>query len=309
MYSFHYEYIVPKYGDNAKLLFTDTDSLTYEVKTEDIYKDMLKDMDMFDTSEYPTDHLLYSNQNKKALGKMKDESFGEPHVEFVGLRPKMYSFKGGKKTAKGIKKSVVKNELSHDDYRRCLLNRELKKANMTQIRSYNHKVYSVAQSKIGLSPYDDKRYILDNGISTLAYGHYSILDTVNSDDDVDAADSNDDNDTAPNTSTVLYNEMQDDDDQMMVEACDKESKKKENEQRDEQLNMDIIQSDDDQIMIEQCSIESEKKLNKDNEEQLNIIVNNDMIVELIQSDDDDHIIIEECDKESERYKMNRRLNT
>ena len=92
MYQFHYDYIKHKYGPTAKLLFTDTDSLCYEVKTEDIYQDMLQDANLFDTSEYDRDHPLYSTANKKVLGKMKDETHGIPIQEFVGLRPKMYIF-------------------------------------------------------------------------------------------------------------------------------------------------------------------------------------------------------------------------
>ena len=91
MYQFHYEYMKPKYDCNAKLLFTDTDSLCYEIKTNDIYHDMLEDKELFDTSEYAQDHPLYSIGNKKVLGKMKDETHGIPIQEFIGLRPKMYS--------------------------------------------------------------------------------------------------------------------------------------------------------------------------------------------------------------------------
>ena len=115
MYQFHYEHMKPKYGCNAKLLFTDTDSLCYEIKTDDIYQDMLQDINLFDTSEYGQSHPLYNLANKKVLGKMKDETHGIPIQEFVGLRPKMYSILYTennklveKKTAKGIKKSVTK---------------------------------------------------------------------------------------------------------------------------------------------------------------------------------------------------------
>ncbi|KAK3711743.1 hypothetical protein QZH41_018479, partial [Actinostola sp. cb2023] len=91
MYDFHYNVIKQKYGNNATLLFTDTDSLCYNIKTEDIYEDMYEDLDLYDTSEYPRDHVLHSTVNKKVLGKMKDETHGLPIEEFVGLRPKMYS--------------------------------------------------------------------------------------------------------------------------------------------------------------------------------------------------------------------------
>ena len=122
MYEFHYVYMKPKYDCNAKLLFTDTDSLCYEIKTDDIYQDMLEDIERFDTSEYAQDHPLYNLANKKVLGKMKDETHGIPIQEFIGLRPKMYSIlytendkQVEKKTAKGIKKSVTKRKLRHAD--------------------------------------------------------------------------------------------------------------------------------------------------------------------------------------------------
>ena len=69
MYDFHYNHMKKKYGDRAQLLFTDTDSLMYHVETDDIYADMLEDLDKFDTSDYPPDHLLHSNTNKKVIGK------------------------------------------------------------------------------------------------------------------------------------------------------------------------------------------------------------------------------------------------
>ena len=74
MYQFHYQQILVKYGaDNARLLFTDTDSLMYHVTTPDVYADMLTDQDKYDTSDYPPEHPLHSNANKKVIGKFKDE--------------------------------------------------------------------------------------------------------------------------------------------------------------------------------------------------------------------------------------------
>ena len=106
MYKSHYDYIKEKYP-KAKLLFTDTDSLCYDIPTEDIYKDMEQDAHLFDTSDYPKEHFLHSTVNKKVLGKMKDETAGVPIEEFVGLRPKMYSlmYGGGneKRTPKALR--------------------------------------------------------------------------------------------------------------------------------------------------------------------------------------------------------------
>ena len=108
MYDFHYNYIKQKYGNKAKLLFTDTDSLTYEIEAKDVYRDFWNDKDIFDNSDYPENSPYFNKTNKKIIGKFKDEAAGVPVVEFVGLRSKMYSYvkdnqKGGK-TAKGIKK-------------------------------------------------------------------------------------------------------------------------------------------------------------------------------------------------------------
>ena len=76
MYDFHYKVMKPKYGDNLNLLFTDTDSVMYEIFTEDIYEDMIAFQDYFDTSGYDPKHPLYSTVNKKVVGKMKDELSG-----------------------------------------------------------------------------------------------------------------------------------------------------------------------------------------------------------------------------------------
>jgi len=181
MYNFHYNYIKRKYNNNATLLFTDTDSLCYDIKTDDVYQDMGNDLDLFDTSEYPQQHPLYSTQNKKVVGKFKDETHGIPIREFVGLRPKMYSIlyhENGseiqKKVAKGISKSVTKNKIRHAHYKDCLFNKTRTMNQMTQIRSFKHEVYTITLNKIGLSSYDDKRYILDDGITSVAYGHKSV---------------------------------------------------------------------------------------------------------------------------------------
>ena len=91
MYNFHHNYIKKKYNDKAKLLFTDTDSLTCEIETEDVSKDFLSDKDKFDNSEYPENSPYFDKSNKKVTGKFKDEVSGIPINEFIGLRTKMYS--------------------------------------------------------------------------------------------------------------------------------------------------------------------------------------------------------------------------
>ncbi|GBO14457.1 hypothetical protein AVEN_255570-1 [Araneus ventricosus] len=91
MYDFHYNVIMTKYGDKARLLFTDTDSLCYEITTGDLNKDLESMKQYFDFSDYPRDHSLYSDENKKKIGYFKDELNGQPCLEFIGLRSKMYS--------------------------------------------------------------------------------------------------------------------------------------------------------------------------------------------------------------------------
>src|SRR5690606_4134588 len=108
-----------QYGDKCKLLMTDTDSLMYQIHTEDAYKDMESMKTQFDFSDYQPNHFLFNNSNKKVIGKFKDETNGTPVVGFRGNKPKMYSFKTDDlhehKKAKGVKKYVVKS-LGYADY-------------------------------------------------------------------------------------------------------------------------------------------------------------------------------------------------
>lgn len=177
MFNFHYEYISKKYPGKATLLFTDTDSLCYEIYTEDIYDDMLHDSFYYDMSDYPENHKAYSSKNKKILGKMKDELSGVPAIEFVGLRSKMYSLlteNDERKRAKGVQRNVVRHIIKHNDYKNVLFNEERKSVSATKILSTDHELFTVVQRKLALSAYDDKRFILNNKIETLAYGHKSI---------------------------------------------------------------------------------------------------------------------------------------
>ena len=94
MYRFHYEFIKQRYGSDATLLFTDTDSLCYHIKTEDVYQDMFERKELSSTFLIIRRTRNFTTQtNKKVIGKMKDETASVPIVEFVGLRSKMYSFK------------------------------------------------------------------------------------------------------------------------------------------------------------------------------------------------------------------------
>ena len=90
MYELHYDYLKNKYSNNSRLLITDTDSLMYEIKTEDVYEDFSSDKEMFDFSNYLTKSKYYDGLNKLVIRKMKDETCGDAIEEFVGLKPKMY---------------------------------------------------------------------------------------------------------------------------------------------------------------------------------------------------------------------------
>ena len=113
MYDFHYNFIKKKI--NAELLFTDTDSLTYEIKSKNVYEEFFKWKDLFDFSNYSKDSKFFDETNKKVIGKMKDESEGKIIDEFVGLKSKMYSMKNidGKEsnTGKGAGKKEFKDML------------------------------------------------------------------------------------------------------------------------------------------------------------------------------------------------------
>ena len=175
MFDFHYNYIQKKYKDKAELLFTDTDSLIYHINTEDFYKDISSDiLSKFDTSDYPSNHPsgIPTGVNKKVIGMFKDEVAGKQITHFVGLRPKLYSFKIEQNKAvrkcKGIKKSVVKNTMDFNDYVQCLFTGEKEMRTMKIIRSENHDIYSKEVNKIALSSEDDKRVVLEDKVKTLA---------------------------------------------------------------------------------------------------------------------------------------------
>ena len=158
--------------------YLQTDSLTYEIEAEDVYRDFWSDKDKFDNSDYPQDSPYFDKTNKKVIGKFKDEAAGIPVTEFVGLRSKMYSYmkdnqKGGN-TAKGIKKNIIKNNIKHENYKEVILNDKQIHHTMKTIRSQKHQLGSYEINKVSLSCFDDKRYILEDGIKSYAYGHYNI---------------------------------------------------------------------------------------------------------------------------------------
>ena len=176
MFDFHYNYIQKKYSyKRAKLLFTDTDSLMYEIDTDDFYKDISEDIrTKFDTSDYPPDHEsgILTGVNKKVIGMFKDEVAGQQITHFVGLRPKLYTFKvedsNTTKKCKGIKKAVVKKQIDFDDYVQCLFSGKKQMRSMNIIKSENHEMYSKEVNKVALSNEDDKRKLGKDKVNSKA---------------------------------------------------------------------------------------------------------------------------------------------
>ena len=174
---FHYNYMKVKYGDDCKLLITDTDSLMYEVKTEDFYKDIREDVqEILDTSNFPQNHSSgIPRMNKNVPGLFKDECGGEPISGFCALRAKLYAFKKDgqeQKRCKGVKKSVVSKSIHLEDYKRCLFTEKEEHRKMNVIRSREHELFTETVNKIALSANDDKRIIQPDKIQTLAHGHF-----------------------------------------------------------------------------------------------------------------------------------------
>ena len=136
MFDFHYNFIKKHF--DTELLFTDTDSVAYEIKS-DVYEEFFKHKHLFDFSNYPKDSKFFDETNKKVIGKMKDESEGKIIGEFVGLKSKMYSMKNidGKEsnTAKGVNIATEFNE-----FKDTLFNKKILRHKMRRIQSKKHNL-------------------------------------------------------------------------------------------------------------------------------------------------------------------------
>lgn len=132
----------------------------------------MEDWERFDNSDYDVNSPYYFKENKKVIGKMKDEMAGKPISEFVGLSSKMYAFKcAGKenKKCKGVKKNIVKRELCFDDYKDTLFNDDQKRCSMYCIQSRKLEVGTYMVDRTSLNCSDNKRYIEEDGVTTRAY--------------------------------------------------------------------------------------------------------------------------------------------
>ena len=141
MYDFHYNFMLKKIErQNIDLLFTDTDSLCYHIKNQNIFDIIKENSGLFDLSNYPKNHELYDSVNNKVIGKFKNESI-EMITEFIGLRSKLYAYTKENKTikkCKGVKSSVVEQEIKIENYRNTLYSGKSFGITQNVIRTYGH---------------------------------------------------------------------------------------------------------------------------------------------------------------------------
>ena len=179
MYEFHHYYMVPKYGVNLWLCYMDTDSLVYQIKTEDFYADIADDVEeRFGTSGCCDNRPLHIRKNKKVIGLMKDELGSDMMTEFVAVRPKLYSYRkldrSEDKKCKGIKKCVIKKTLIFKDYKNFPLNPTDVYRSQLMFRSSKHEVHTTEVNKVAPNRDDDKWISKRDRITTLAHGHKSL---------------------------------------------------------------------------------------------------------------------------------------
>ena len=175
MYEFWYDYMKPKYNDNVKLCYMDTDSFIMHIKTKDFNKHIASDVKKrFDTSNYEVNRPLPTGKNKKQIRLMKDELGGKIMTKFIALRPKTYSYLTDDceedKKAKGTKKCVIKRRLKFNDYKDCLLNNQIVLKSQQRFKNERHDVYTEEINKIALSSNDDKRLQTFDRITSYPYG-------------------------------------------------------------------------------------------------------------------------------------------
>lgn len=181
MYKFHYDHM-KVWFKNIELLFTDTDSLCYQIKTKDLYTELIKHKEHFDFSDYPITSPLFSTVNKKVLGKFTDEAKGEILTEFIGLGSKAYYVLSQndtikKSASKGVIGPIRRKRLEHSFFKTMLGCQQKLVFRAKAIRSKGHKISTTQFIKSALHGLDTKRFILHDGVHTLAWGHYKIKKT------------------------------------------------------------------------------------------------------------------------------------
>ena len=180
MLEFHYN--VMKKQTECVLLYSDTDSFIYKVKSPNFYKDLEKNLTLknhFDLSNFPTDHSLYDRSNEKVVLKFKDELAGTPIQEFCALKPKLYSIlvaNGQTKMSAKETKKFAQAKLNHEMFKKTLETGDLVRVENIKFNTEKHQLQTVCVNKIALSAYDDRRYISSDRKTTLPFGHFSLRD-------------------------------------------------------------------------------------------------------------------------------------
>ncbi|XP_074026512.1 uncharacterized protein [Leptinotarsa decemlineata] len=177
MYDFFYGCIKQQFGEDASLLYTDTDSLILKVNTDNFYEFIKNNISKFDTSNYKIGNQFNIPVTKSVLGNFKDEFPNDPIISFYGTGAKAYYVKsvdGELKKAKGVKRSVIKNELTCEDYEKIIEEGGMIFRKMNSFRSVLHDIYTELKNKVALSYHDDKRFIIPNTTRTLPWGHSDI---------------------------------------------------------------------------------------------------------------------------------------
>ena len=145
MYDFHYNFIKNRF--NAELLSTDTVSLTYEIKSEDVKEEFFKHKHLFDCSNYPEDSKFFDLTKEKVIGKMKEVFEGKAIGEFVGLKSKMHSMKtnGGKEsnTPKGVNIATVFNEFKDTLFSKKLIRHKMKRFQSKKRKTGTYKMKKI----------------------------------------------------------------------------------------------------------------------------------------------------------------------
>ena len=162
----------------ATMCFTDTDSLLYKVPTDDLSKELFKLRDYLDLSNYPKDHPLFDESHKSTPGFFKDECKGVAIKQFCGLRAKCYSIKlenDERKLATAGLREATHSVLTHQRFLETLMKNEPVNVKQRTICSKAHNLLTVETDRVGLSSLDIKRFVLEDGVKTLPYGHYRIM--------------------------------------------------------------------------------------------------------------------------------------
>ena len=170
-YNFHYTFMIRKFS--TRLLFAETDSLCYEIHGKNPHKKMFRYKELFDLCNFFKSSKYYCDENKKIVGKMKDEYGRKSILKSVGLKSKMYSILDESSN----EKSTNKGHSAFTDFQEfhnTLFQKKILRHTVRGIKSKNHNLGTYKTNKISLSCFYDKRYIIRNEIETFAYGHKDI---------------------------------------------------------------------------------------------------------------------------------------